>query len=118
DTPAVRDEIALLQGAIHKVDVAVGRIREALRRAGILDETLLVFTADHGLAFPRAKGTLYDPGIETALIARWPAGGVTGGPAPDPPGGGGAAGAGLTPGAERRPAPHGRTLPRPDRGLR
>jgi arylsulfatase A-like enzyme len=28
---------------------------------------------------PRAKCTLYDPGLETALLIRWPAGGVSGG---------------------------------------
>lgn len=83
DNEATRSELALMQGAIHKVDLSIARIREALRGAGILEDTLLVFTADHGIAFPGAKGTLYDPGIETALIMSWPAGGIHDGTTPD-----------------------------------
>lgn len=33
---------------IWQIDVAVGRIMEALRSAGVLDETIVVFTSDHG----------------------------------------------------------------------
>jgi arylsulfatase A-like enzyme len=79
DTEATRAELALMQGAIRKVDGCIGRILESLRQAGILDETLVVFTSDHGIAFPRAKGTLYDAGIQTPLLMRWPAGGMIGG---------------------------------------
>ena len=68
-----RDELAAMQGAIHKVDASIERLVAALKSAGQYDNTLILFTADHGIAFPRAKCTLYDPGIETALIMNWPA---------------------------------------------
>lgn len=72
----VREEMAALQGAIRQADRAVGEILAALDRAGMRDDTLVIFIADHGLAMPRAKCTLYDPGIEVALLVRWPAGSV------------------------------------------
>jgi arylsulfatase A-like enzyme len=69
----------MLQGAIRQADRGVGRILAALAAAGLADHTLVIFSADHGLAMPRAKCTLYDPGIETALMMRWPRGGIVGG---------------------------------------
>jgi len=73
DRPGVREDMADARTLIEETtDRAVGEIREALRSAGVEDETLIVFTTDHGLAMPGAKGTLYDPGIGTALIVRHP----------------------------------------------
>jgi arylsulfatase A-like enzyme len=50
----------------------VGHVRAALDQSGLARDTLLVFTTDHGLAMPRAKGTCYDPGTGTTLILRLP----------------------------------------------
>lgn len=72
DVPGVRQEVAQLQGMIRAVDKAVGKILTALDETGLRDNTLVVFTTDHGIALPRAKGTLYDPGIGTALLMHWP----------------------------------------------
>lgn len=74
--PEAKAEFGALQGAIRVADETVGRILRALEAAGIADDTLVVFGADHGLAMPRAKCTLYEPGIGIALLVRWPAGGV------------------------------------------
>lgn len=42
---------------ISDLDRHVGRVREALEKAGILDETLIVFTSDNGTTHPGAKGS-------------------------------------------------------------
>ena len=78
DTPEARAEFARLQGAIGAMDAGVGQIFAALESNNLLDDTWFIFTADHGLAMPRAKCTCYDPGIETALIMHWPEAGLTG----------------------------------------
>ena len=67
-TPAAQAEFAELQGVIGQMDKAIGTIRQALTETDLLKDTWIIFTTDHGLAMPRAKCTLYDPGIETALI--------------------------------------------------
>lgn len=72
DTPGGRVELAELQGAIRYVDRAIGHILAALDRLSLADTTIVVLTTDHGVALPRAKCTLYDPGIEAALIVRFP----------------------------------------------
>lgn len=78
-TPAARADVAALQGAIAALDAGVGRIFTALEAQGLLQDTCFIFVTDHGLALPRAKCTLYDPGIETALLMHWPGAGLTGG---------------------------------------
>jgi arylsulfatase A-like enzyme len=72
DTPEVREDLAWFHGSIEFMDQHVGRILDALRASGLEQNTIVVFTTDHGAALLRAKGTLYDPGIGTALIVRWP----------------------------------------------
>jgi N-acetylglucosamine-6-sulfatase len=59
------------------VDQAVGTIVAALRRAGELDDTLIVFTSDNGFfhgehRVPSGKVLLYEPSIRVPLIMRGP----------------------------------------------
>jgi arylsulfatase A-like enzyme len=54
------------------VDAGVGAILKKLKQLGIDDNTLVIFTADHG---SNMKGTLYDiDGACVPFIARWPKG--------------------------------------------
>jgi arylsulfatase A-like enzyme len=79
DTPGAREDFAEYDGAIREMDAAVGRILGALEAAGLGENTVVVFTTDHGSPFPRAKATLYEAGVNTALLMRWPAGEISGG---------------------------------------
>jgi arylsulfatase A-like enzyme len=66
--------MAAFKASARSLDQGVGRVLNALHAAGMVDNTLIVFTTDHGLAFPGAKGTLYDRGTGAMLIMRGPAG--------------------------------------------
>lgn len=70
--PGIREDIAEMHGMIRAIDDAVGTITTAVEAAQLTDQTLLIFTTEHGIAFPRAKGMCYDPGIEAALLMRYP----------------------------------------------
>jgi len=82
-SPGARSELGALQVAIAEMDAAAGAVLEALDLAGRADAAFVVFTTDHGLAMPGAKCTLYDPGLEVAMLLRWPAGGLAGGEVSD-----------------------------------
>ena len=70
--PEAEADLAAFQGAIRQMDRGVGRVLAALDDLELASTTLVVFATDHGAAMPRAKCTLYDPGIEVVLLMRWP----------------------------------------------
>jgi len=72
DTPAVREDLAGYLSDITWMDAHLGRFLERLEDAGIRERTVVIFAGDNGLPFPRAKATLYDPGIIVPLIISWP----------------------------------------------
>ncbi len=72
DAPEVRKDLALYYDEISRLDHHVGEVLAELDRQGIADDTLVLYFSDNGRPFPRCKTTLYDSGIKTPLIARWP----------------------------------------------
>jgi arylsulfatase A-like enzyme len=72
DTPGVRKDVSHYYEAIERLDVKVGNILQLLEKYELAENTLVIFTSDQGMAFPGAKGTLYEPGLHVPLIARWP----------------------------------------------
>lgn len=72
DLPEVRRDLALYYDEIARLDAHVGQVLAELERQGETDNTLVLFLSDNGRPFPRDKTTLYDSGIRTPLIARWP----------------------------------------------
>ena len=72
DHPLIRKELAMYYDEIARFDEHVGLIRAELEKQGVLDQTFIVYLSDNGMPFPRAKTTLYDSGIHTPLIVRYP----------------------------------------------
>jgi uncharacterized sulfatase len=65
-------------GEIKCIDDNVGRILKTLREQNLLDDTLIIFTSDHGeymgehgLYF---KNALYEPAHHVGTLMRWPGG--------------------------------------------
>ena len=71
DTPEIRSDLLDYAVEIEWFDSHVGRILEYLEAAGELENTLVIMTADNGMAFPRAKANVYDYGIHMPLAVRW-----------------------------------------------
>lgn len=74
DTDTVRASIAQHYDNIHYMDGQVGKILDALEQDGLADDTVVIWTTDHGDGFPRAKRAVYDSGINVPVVLRFPDG--------------------------------------------
>jgi arylsulfatase A-like enzyme len=72
DTPEVRSDILDYYFEVERLDREAGEIVRTLEASGQLDETLVVFTSDNGMPFPRAKANVYDGGTRVPLAVRFP----------------------------------------------
>jgi arylsulfatase A-like enzyme len=72
DCEETRRDLALYYDEVSRLDGAVGDVLAELDRQGIAGETLVLFLADNGRPFPRCKTTLYDSGIRTPFLVRFP----------------------------------------------
>ena len=74
DVPATREDVAGFHASAARLDDCLGEVLDALAAEKLLEETLVVYTTDHGPAFPGMKCTLSDAGTGVALLARFPDG--------------------------------------------
>lgn len=74
DTPETRRDMAAYRTSARRLDNGVGTVLAALEHAGLAEDTLVISTTDHGLAFPAMKCNLTDHGIGVSLILRGPGG--------------------------------------------
>ena len=74
DHPSVRKDLALYYDEIARLDDYIGRVLDELDRQGIADNTLVLYMSDNGRPFVRDKTTLFDSGIRTPFLIRWPQG--------------------------------------------
>ncbi|MFT6862964.1 MAG: N-sulfoglucosamine sulfohydrolase [Akkermansiaceae bacterium] len=73
DTLEVREDFRLYYDEIGRLDQYVGKVVAELDRQGVSNNTLVLFISDNGRPFPGDKTTLYDGGIRTPWIVKWPA---------------------------------------------
>ncbi|MEE2618282.1 MAG: sulfatase-like hydrolase/transferase, partial [Candidatus Poribacteria bacterium] len=78
DTLETRQDMAEYIDAARTLDYKMGQVFEAVDRNGLTNNTMIICTTDHGLAFPNMKCHLTDHGIGVMLIMRGP-NGFTGG---------------------------------------
>lgn len=69
--------IALYDGEIAWTDTYVAKVRAELERAGVLEDTVIVITSDHGTEFfehgwKGHRTTLYDEVVHVPLVVRYP----------------------------------------------
>jgi len=65
-------------GDVSLIDAQVGRVMDALHRTGLADDTLFIYTSDHGdmcgsHGMVDKHFIMYDDVVRVPLIARWPA---------------------------------------------
>jgi len=70
DTPVCRNELAQYYQSISRIDQGLGRLVEILKAAGKYDDTVIIFTSDHGIAFPGGKTTVYEGGMRVPMIVK------------------------------------------------
>ena len=74
DTPVCRAELAQYYQSVSRIDQGLGRLIKLIKESGTYDQTMIIFTSDHGIAFPGAKTTLYEGGMRIPMVIRNPYG--------------------------------------------
>lgn len=68
----ILDDFSEYNESIKHVDQCFGKVIDQLKEQGILEKTIVIFTTDHGIAYPYGKNNLTDLGVEVSLLMHLP----------------------------------------------
>lgn len=74
DNETVRTDMLDYALEIEHFDAHLGRMLASLEQRGLLENTLVIVTSDHGMPFPRCKGSAYEASNHVPLAAMWKGG--------------------------------------------
>ncbi|EON78145.1 Choline-sulfatase [Lunatimonas lonarensis] len=74
DAIDTKKDLASYYDEITRFDHYIGEVEKELARQGVLENTLIMIVSDNGRPFPRSKTRMYDSGIKSPLVIKWPAG--------------------------------------------
>ena len=68
DIPEIRDDWALYYKAIEMMDYEVGSILDFLKENNLIDNTIIIYSSDHGGVLGRSKRFDYESGLRVPMI--------------------------------------------------
>lgn len=72
DDPVLRADRAAYMDRVAAMDVEFGELLAELERLGVADDTIVIYSSDHGGVLPRSKRFCYDSGLHAPLVVRFP----------------------------------------------
>ncbi|MGY4385457.1 N-sulfoglucosamine sulfohydrolase [Pedobacter sp. UYP24] len=72
DTKLTRKRMANYFAEITYLDSLIGVCLDMVERSGQKDNTIIMFATEQGNSFPFSKWTLYDQGLHSGFIVKWP----------------------------------------------
>lgn len=72
DLPEIRSDMAIYHDLVTAMDTEVGKLLDQLKEAGLADDTIVIYTSDHGGAMPRGKRYLEDSGVRVPMLIHVP----------------------------------------------
>ena len=74
DNEIIRNDMLDYALEIEYADSHLARMIESLEKRGLLENTIIVFTSDHGMPFPRGKAQEYEYSNHVPMAIMWPKG--------------------------------------------
>lgn len=72
DIPETRERFCAYLAEINYMDSEFGQLLAVLDKQQVKDNSAVVFLSEQGNSLPFAKWTLYESGVKSACIVRWP----------------------------------------------